>query len=151
MDLDSPSHASEDDGNKSPLSSPCSVSSYSFTRNVAPVMATNATTIEEQLASNAFDWYTDLETGSINGCEQLEQEFLNRFYNTGRTVSMVELTNSHQWKKEPVIDYINRWRNLSLNCKDRLSKASTIEMCIQGCIGAFDILSEESYPNPLKN
>ncbi|CAA0821418.1 Unknown protein, partial [Striga hermonthica] len=32
----------------------------------------------------------------------------------------------------PVIDYINRWRNLSLNCKDRLSEASAIEMCIQG-------------------
>ncbi|KAL0439039.1 UNVERIFIED_CONTAM: hypothetical protein Slati_2386900 [Sesamum latifolium] len=45
---------------------------------------------------------------------------------------MVELTNSRQWKEEPVIDYINRWRNLSLNWKDRLSETSAIEMCIQG-------------------
>ncbi|KAL0283537.1 UNVERIFIED_CONTAM: hypothetical protein Sangu_2882900 [Sesamum angustifolium] len=45
---------------------------------------------------------------------------------------MIELTNSHQWKEEPVIDYINRWRILSLNCKDRLFETSTIEMCIQG-------------------
>ncbi|KAL0358273.1 UNVERIFIED_CONTAM: hypothetical protein Sangu_0676700 [Sesamum angustifolium] len=84
------------------------------------------------LKGNAFDWYTDLEAGSIDGWEQLEQEFLNRFYSTRRTVSMVELTNSRQWKEEPVIDYINRWRNLSLNCKDRLSEAYAIEMCIQG-------------------
>ncbi|KAK4384041.1 hypothetical protein Sango_3097400 [Sesamum angolense] len=84
------------------------------------------------LKNNAFDWYTDLEAGSINGWEHLEQEFLNRFYNTWRTVSMVELTNSRQWKEEPVVDYINRWRNLSLNCKDRLFEASAIEMCIQG-------------------
>ncbi|KAL0389010.1 UNVERIFIED_CONTAM: hypothetical protein Scaly_0258100 [Sesamum calycinum] len=84
------------------------------------------------LKGNAFDWYTDLEAGSIDGWEQLEQEFLNRFYSTRRTVSMVELTNSRQWKEEPVIDYINRSRNLSLNCKDRLSEASAIEMCIQG-------------------
>ncbi|KAL0300104.1 UNVERIFIED_CONTAM: hypothetical protein Scaly_3059200 [Sesamum calycinum] len=35
-------------------------------------------------------------------------------------------------KEELVIDYINRWRNLSLNCKDRLSESSAIEMCIQG-------------------
>ncbi|KAL0439248.1 UNVERIFIED_CONTAM: hypothetical protein Slati_2407800 [Sesamum latifolium] len=250
-DFGSPNHASEDDGNMSPPSSPRSVSSHSFTTNVAPVMVTNATTIEEQLASltraiegltkhvqeqdaqiarlihkadnvdasyimgkqveahdevevstkqryaendksakelqvssdglipvdqlkefieepsevrlreapqeefiegtirrtygdhlvkqfvrslkgNAFDWYTDLEAGSIDGWEQLEQEFLNRFYSTRRTVSMVELTNSRQWKEEPVIDYINRWRNLSLNYKNRLSEASTIEMCIQG-------------------
>ncbi|KAK4406448.1 hypothetical protein Sango_0651300 [Sesamum angolense] len=84
------------------------------------------------LKGNAFDWYTDLEAGSINGWEHLEQEFLNRFYNTRRTVRMVELTNSRQWKEEPVVDYINRWRNLSLNCKDRLSETSAIEMCIQG-------------------
>ncbi|KAL0291157.1 UNVERIFIED_CONTAM: hypothetical protein Scaly_2647500 [Sesamum calycinum] len=45
---------------------------------------------------------------------------------------MVELTYSRQWKKEPVIDYINRWRNLSLDCKDRLSEIFAIEMCIQG-------------------
>ncbi|KAL0353202.1 UNVERIFIED_CONTAM: hypothetical protein Sangu_0901500 [Sesamum angustifolium] len=84
------------------------------------------------LKGNAFDWYIDLEADSINGWEHLEQEFLNSFYNTRRTVSMVELTNSRQWKEEPVVDYINRWRNLSLNCKDRLSEASAIEMCIQG-------------------
>ncbi|KAL0448544.1 UNVERIFIED_CONTAM: hypothetical protein Slati_1410800 [Sesamum latifolium] len=50
-DLSSPNHASEDDGNKSPPSSPRSVSSRSFTTNVAPIIVTNATTIEEQLAS----------------------------------------------------------------------------------------------------
>ncbi|KAL0457866.1 UNVERIFIED_CONTAM: hypothetical protein Slati_0413800 [Sesamum latifolium] len=50
-DLDSPSHASEDDGNKSPPSSPRSVSSYFFTINVASIIVTNTTTIEQQLAS----------------------------------------------------------------------------------------------------
>ncbi|KAL0405956.1 UNVERIFIED_CONTAM: hypothetical protein Slati_3909500 [Sesamum latifolium] len=60
------------------------------------------------LKGNAFDWYTDLEAGSSYGWEQLEQEFLNRFYSTRRTVSMVELKNSRQWKEESVIDYINR-------------------------------------------
>ncbi|KAL0285072.1 UNVERIFIED_CONTAM: hypothetical protein Sradi_7182700 [Sesamum radiatum] len=45
--LHSPSYASESDANKSPPTSPRSVSSYSFTTNVASVMVTNATTIEE--------------------------------------------------------------------------------------------------------
>ncbi|KAL0373119.1 UNVERIFIED_CONTAM: hypothetical protein Scaly_0993500 [Sesamum calycinum] len=58
------------------------------------------------LKGDAFDWYTDLEADSINGWEQLEQEFLNRFYNTRWIVSMVKLTNSCQWKEESVIDYI---------------------------------------------
>ena len=80
----------------------------------------------------AFDWYTDLEPESIDSWEQMGQEFLNRFYSTQRIVSMTELTNTKQWKDEPVLDYINRWRALSLECKDRLSKASAVEMCTQG-------------------
>ncbi|KAM2003997.1 hypothetical protein ACFX15_027502 [Malus domestica] len=84
------------------------------------------------LKGNAFEWYTDLEPESINSWEQLEWEFLNRFYSTRRTVSMLELTSTKQWKDEPVIDYINRWRTLSLDCKDRLSETSSIKMCIQG-------------------
>ncbi|KAM1760240.1 hypothetical protein ACFX12_003132 [Malus domestica] len=84
------------------------------------------------LKGNAFEWYTDLEPKSINSWEQLEREFLNRFYSTRRIVSMLELTSTKQWKEEPVMDYINRWRNLSLDCKDRLSEISSIEMCIQG-------------------
>ncbi|KAM1639197.1 hypothetical protein ACFXTN_008515 [Malus domestica] len=84
------------------------------------------------LKGNAFEWYTDLEPESINSWEQLEREFLNCFYSTRRTVSMLELTSTKQWKDEPVIDYINRWRTLSLDCKDRLSETSSIEMCIQG-------------------
>ncbi|KAM0988310.1 hypothetical protein ACFX13_012507 [Malus domestica] len=68
------------------------------------------------LKGNAFEWYTNLEPESINSWEQLEREFLNRFYSTRRTVSMLELTSTKQWKDEPVIDYINRWRTLSLDC-----------------------------------
>jgi len=79
-----------------------------------------------------FDWYIDLEPESIDSWEQMEQEFLNRFYSTQRIVSMTELTNTRQWKDEPVLDYINRWRSLSLECEDRLSEASAVEMCAQG-------------------
>ncbi|KAL0461233.1 UNVERIFIED_CONTAM: hypothetical protein Slati_0010900 [Sesamum latifolium] len=50
----------------------------------------------QSLKENAFDWYKDLEASSIDSWEQLEQEFLNRFYSTRRTVGMIELTNSHQ-------------------------------------------------------
>ena len=45
---------------------------------------------------------------------------------------MMELTNTKQWKDELVVDYINRWHSLSLDCKDRLSEISALEMCIQG-------------------
>ncbi|KAL9233128.1 hypothetical protein vseg_008162 [Gypsophila vaccaria] len=82
------------------------------------------------LKSTAFDWYTDLGSESIDSWDQLENEFLNRFYSTRRTVSMSELTNTTQGEDEPVIEYINGWRALSLECKERLSESSAVEMCI---------------------
>ncbi|KAA0061141.1 ty3-gypsy retrotransposon protein [Cucumis melo var. makuwa] len=82
------------------------------------------------LKGNAFEWYTDLEPEVIDSWEQLKIEFLNRFYSTRRVV-MMELTNIEQRKREPVIDYINRWRALSLDCKDKLTELSAIEMCTQ--------------------
>ena len=45
---------------------------------------------------------------------------------------MMELTNTKQWKNELVVDYINRWRSLSLDCKDRLSEVLVLEICMQG-------------------
>ena len=77
-----------------------------------------------------FFWYTDLAPGSIDSWNQMEREFLNRFYSTQCIVSMMELTNSKQWKEKLVINYIQRWRNLCLNYKDKLFEASAIEMCI---------------------
>ena len=83
------------------------------------------------LRGNAFDWYTNLEPEPIDSREQMEREFLNRL-STRRTVSMLELTNTERWKDEPMVDYINRWLSLSLNCKDRISESSRVAMCIQG-------------------
>ncbi|KAA0036102.1 ty3-gypsy retrotransposon protein [Cucumis melo var. makuwa] len=50
------------------------------------------------LKGNAFEWYTDLAPEIIDSLEQLEIEFLNRFYSTRRVVNMMELTNAKQRK-----------------------------------------------------
>ena len=84
------------------------------------------------LRGNAFNWYIDLALECIDSWDQMECEFLNHFYSTQQTVSMMELTNTKQWKDESVVDYINRWCSLSLECKDRLYEVSAMEMCIQG-------------------
>ncbi|GAV57644.1 LOW QUALITY PROTEIN: hypothetical protein CFOL_v3_01181, partial [Cephalotus follicularis] len=48
------------------------------------------------------------------------------------TVGIPKLANTKQRKDELVVDYIERWRNLVLNCKERISEASFINMCVQG-------------------
>ncbi|KAA0051630.1 ty3-gypsy retrotransposon protein [Cucumis melo var. makuwa] len=98
------------------------------------------------LKGNAFEWYTDLEPEVINSWEQLEKEFLNRFYSTRRTVSMMKLTNIKQQKGKSVIDYINQWRALSLDYKDRLTELSAAEMCTQGMHWGFLYILQEIKP-----
>ena len=63
---------------------------------------------------------TDLKSEVIESWKQLEKELLNPFYSIRYVVSMMKLTNTKQHKGEPVIDYINRWRTLGLDCKDKL-------------------------------
>ncbi|KAL6319401.1 hypothetical protein AAG906_014076 [Vitis piasezkii] len=142
-----------------------------------PVMTMGTTSVEEQLAEmaraiakltkmveekdmqiaslinkvEAQVQNTDLAPECIDSWDQMEREFLNRFYSTRRTVSMMELTNTKQWKDEPVVDYINRWRSLSLDCKDRLSEVSTVEMCIQGMHWGLLYILQGIRPVPLKN
>ena len=62
----------------------------------------------------------------------MEKEFLNRFFCTRRMVSMLKLTSTKQQEDEQAVEFINRWRALSLDYKDRLSELlSSVEMCIQ--------------------
>ncbi|TYK30122.1 retrotransposon gag protein [Cucumis melo var. makuwa] len=87
--------------------------------------------VRSSLKGNVFEWYTDLEPKVIDNWAKLETEFLNCFYSTRRIDSMMKLTNTKQRKGEPVIDYINRSKALSLDCKDKLTKLSAVEMCTQ--------------------
>ncbi|KAL2498371.1 Uncharacterized protein Adt_23921 [Abeliophyllum distichum] len=93
------------------------------------------------LRGAAFEWYTDLPAGPIDSWGQLEREFLTHFYSTRRTVSLPELTRTKQSKEGLVEEYIERWRNLVLNYKERISEASSIDMCVQ----EIQIARHESY------
>ncbi|KAI3445236.1 hypothetical protein Pfo_001901 [Paulownia fortunei] len=81
------------------------------------------------LKENAFDWYTDLEVNSIDS------------WDTQRTINMIELTNPCQWKEESVIDYINRWRNLSFNLKIDCQRLRLLRCAFKECIGTFEELA----------
>ncbi|KAA0049826.1 retrotransposon gag protein [Cucumis melo var. makuwa] len=50
-------------------------------------------------------------------------------------------------KGRAVIDYINRWRALSVNYKDRLTELSTVEMCTQGMLWELLYILQEINPH----
>ncbi|KAL0337482.1 UNVERIFIED_CONTAM: hypothetical protein Scaly_2023300 [Sesamum calycinum] len=238
--LHSLSYASKSDANKSPPISPRSMSSYSFTTNVAPVMVINATTIEEQLAyltraieglmkhvqeqdaqivrliNKAYNIDASHITGKqVEAHDEVETPIKQHYTENDKSTKEIQISSnglipvdqlkefieetikskiegssrsSFTYSKPytPRIDSLKMpmgyqppkfqqfdgkgnpkqhvayfvetcnnagtygdhlvkkfvrslkgnafdwWRNLSLNCKDRLSEASAIEMCIQG-------------------
>uniref|UniRef100_A0A7N2N597 RNA-directed DNA polymerase n=1 Tax=Quercus lobata TaxID=97700 RepID=A0A7N2N597_QUELO len=73
------------------------------------------------LKGNAFDWYTDLEPESIDSWEQLEREFLNRFYSTRRTDSTAHDAH-HGNTKPPVPEERKERREIRKN--DRNAKSN---------------------------
>nr|CAN68664.1 hypothetical protein VITISV_004416 [Vitis vinifera] len=125
-----------------------------------PVMVTGTTSIEEQLAEMALAITKltktveekDMQIVSlINKVEAQVQSMsessqgLNHLPNvasplddashTYRTMQVERQTvesASMQWKDELVVDYINHWHFLSLDCKNRVYEVSSVEMCIQG-------------------
>lgn len=51
---------------------------------------------------------------------------------------MIELTNTHQWEDEPVIDNINCWKNKN-ELQDRLLETFAIKMCMRGMYNEYKI------------
>lgn len=65
-------------------------------------------------------------------------------------VNKIKLTNARQQKEKHVIDYIHWWRNISLDCKDRLIKTYALDMCIQGIHQRLRCILQGITPKPFE-
>ncbi|XP_020258883.1 uncharacterized protein LOC109835314 [Asparagus officinalis] len=77
----------------------------------------------------AFEWFRKLEPGSIKSWADMERLFLARFFDDDTEVSMATLFTKKQRKSELVNDFVKRFRNQSVHCRDQVSEATLIEMC----------------------
>jgi len=68
------------------------------------------------LKGTAFDWFWSLPANSVNSWVDLETLFLSRFFEDDTEVTMNKLLEAKQKPQEPIKDFIERFRNLSLLC-----------------------------------
>ena len=74
------------------------------------------------LRGPAFDWYRRLKSRSINNWEDLESLFLAHFFDDDADVSIRTLFDEKQEDDETVEDFVKRFRNKAINCRDPITE-----------------------------
>jgi len=87
----------------------------------------------------AFDWFRSLPLGSINSWIDLESQFLSRFYEDDTEVTKHKLLSTVQKKREPVCDYIKRFKNLFLMCPAGMPLPTLLQTCRHNFLDKVEI------------
>jgi hypothetical protein len=105
----------------------------------------------QALSGPAFTWYSKLAPGSIRTWEQMQDAFLEHFYSTQRMVGVTKLTQMLQRSNEKAADFINRWRNLSLDCPQPITEPEAVHMCMNSFSPNMAIYLQDVRPISLKS
>ncbi|KAK9943337.1 hypothetical protein M0R45_008947 [Rubus argutus] len=88
----------------------------------------------QSLKGSAFTWYTQLQPGSIHTWDDMQRAFLAQFVSSKKKVSIIDLADTKQKTTEGANDFITRWRSLNLQCPEKLSEQSAVQMCANNLI-----------------
>ncbi|KAL0910749.1 hypothetical protein M5K25_018832 [Dendrobium thyrsiflorum] len=92
------------------------------------------------LSGIAFEWYADLPNGSVRTFNELENLFLKRFSGAQQRTTVGDLVIEKQKPGEPLVDYILRWRNLSMKCEPQLQEQHAVEILLKNIHGPVAFL-----------
>ncbi|MQL92254.1 hypothetical protein Taro_024877 [Colocasia esculenta] len=81
------------------------------------------------LTGPAFQWYARLKPNSIVGWEDMQRKFFECFRVIERRVTLAELISLKQNKNESALDFIKRWRDMSMKCEQPLAHDDAVKLC----------------------
>ncbi|XP_061999350.1 uncharacterized protein LOC133716689 [Rosa rugosa] len=83
----------------------------------------------QSLKGAAFTWYSQLQPGSILTWDDMQRAFLAQFVSSKNKVSIIDLADTKQESDESTNEFISRWRSLNLQCSEKLTELSAVQMC----------------------
>lgn len=83
----------------------------------------------QSLKGAAFTWYSQLQPGSILTWDDMQKAFLAQFVSSKKKVSIIDLAEAKQKPNEGINEFISRWRSLNLQCSEKLTEHSAVQMC----------------------
>ncbi|KAI5317664.1 hypothetical protein L3X38_037371 [Prunus dulcis] len=90
--------------------------------------------VVQSLKGSAFTWYTQLPPGSILTWDDMQKAFLAQFVSSKKKVSIMDLAQTTQKPGESANDFIMRWRSLNLQCPEKITEQSAVQMCYNNLI-----------------
>ncbi|CAB4319825.1 unnamed protein product [Prunus armeniaca] len=88
----------------------------------------------QSLKGSAFTWYTQLPPGSILTWDDMQKAFLAQFVSSKKKVSIMDLAQTTQKPGKNANDFIMRWRSLNLQCPEKITEQSAVQMCYNNLI-----------------
>ena len=85
----------------------------------------------QSLAGPAFNWFYSLENASLKSWDDLVDTFLAKFGVVTDKISVADLVNTKPGRNESIKAYVNRWRNLSIQCERPIPEKEAVEIVLR--------------------
>nr|CAD1839817.1 unnamed protein product [Ananas comosus var. bracteatus] len=80
----------------------------------------------QSLSGVAFEWYYSLEDESMTTWDDMEEAFRNKFATVSDKITIADLVATRRRKDESMLEYITRWRNLSIRCEQPIEQTQAV-------------------------
>jgi Retrotransposon gag protein len=85
----------------------------------------------QSLIGIAFQWYYSLENNSIRTWDELADSFRARFVMVFDKINIADLASTKPKKRESMMKFINRWRNLSIKCDRTITEDEAVNLIMK--------------------
>ena len=79
-------------------------------------------------------WYTSLIPGSVLSWNDLAMQFMKKFFTLEEKRTLSDLQHEKQRVPEGLLEYIRRFRDLSLLCYELVEEERLVDVCIAGML-----------------
>ena len=96
----------------------------------------------KSLEGRAYSWYANLQSDSIRTWEEMVSQFCGKFFTMESRIDASDLFSLRQEYNEKLEDYVQRFREKTLECRDTISEKNMIRACMNGMMDEYRIYIE---------
>ena len=96
----------------------------------------------KSLTGKAYSWFVNLPANSIKTWEELVAAFCTKFFIAEHKLSIADLADEPQKESEPLAEYVTRFKERALDCKEIVPEASLINICVKGMQTKYRVFIE---------